>query len=123
MRKFHTISFEAMQQMLNQVIIGEVKSALEKQPGKAVMASRTGHSLCRIVISPNGDYCPTDLAVKKVWLDDKGKLNIRGKQSLPGWAEANLPDYEPEESDWDEEDDLLNITDFQYMLDCLDEQA
>jgi len=97
--------FRAIHMALNKLIIKEVKAALRLLPG--MMFKNEHHRpLCRIVVSPDGDYSPRDLSVKEVWLDEDDLLHIEGNDG-DEWAN---------ESEWTEDDDMLDITDFQYLI-------
>lgn len=103
------------------MIIAEVKTALMELPEKCIREE--GHTLCRIIIGPNGDYSPRNIAVDEVWVDEKdGLLHIYGRDltnndcSDQNWADNVEPD------EWTEEDDLYDITDFDYLIDQIEEQ-
>lgn len=97
--------FGSIHDALNKVIIGEVKAALGLLPEKSIEADNV--ALCRVVISPNGDYVPQDVAVWYVKLDEgSGQLVIGGK---PGMDDRITEYYE--------DDDFLDITDFAYLID------
>ena len=116
MAKLIRHDFGAVLDALNRMIISEVKAALELLPDKCMREE--GHSLCRIIIGPDGDYSPRNIAVDEVWVDDKdGLLHIYGRD-LTGedchdqnWADNVEPD------EWTEEDSLYDITDFAYLID------
>ena len=89
---------------MNKMIIAEVKAALGLLPEKSIEADKV--ALCRVVISPNGDYVSQDVAVWYVKLDEgSGQLVIGGK---PGMDDRITEYYE--------DDDLLDITDFGYLI-------
>lgn len=100
-----TSDFGSMHDALNKIIINEVKAALRLLPAKSIKSEKG--PLCRIVISGNGDYQPRDLSVTHVWLDGEECLHIEGRpESASGsWTDS-----------YDEDDDMLDITDFQYLI-------
>ena len=105
MAKLIRHDFGSIHDALNKVIIGEVKAALGLLPEKSIEADNV--ALCRVVISPNGDYVPQDVAVLYVKLDEgSGQLVIGGK---PGMDDRITEYYE--------DDDFLDITDFAYLID------
>ena len=105
MAKLVRHDFGSIHDALNKVIIGEVKAALGLLPEKSIEADNV--ALCRVVISPNGDYVPQDVAVWYVKLDEgSGQLVIGGK---PGMDDRITEYYE--------DDDFLDITDFAYLID------
>ena len=99
-----TSDFGSMHDALNKIIINEVKAALRLLPEKCIKSEK--NPLCRIVISGNGDYQPRDFSVSRVWLDGLG-LHIEGR---PESASANWIEI------YGEDDDMLDITDFQYLI-------
>lgn len=114
--------FSGILDALNKMIIAEVKAALERLPKKCIREE--GHSLCRIIIGPEGDYSPRNVAVDEVWVDEKdGLLHIYGRDLThedcfdQNWADNVEPD------EWTEEDSLYDITDFGYLIDQIAEQA
>lgn len=119
MAKITTSDFGAIHDALNKMIIGEVKAALRLVPGKRIEGQMItlgdmppiAGSLCHLVVSPNGDYTPHDLSVKKVWLDEEDKLHFTG-QCIPTWLFDR-------ESHFTEDDDLLDISDFHYLIEQL----
>ena len=122
MAKLIRHDYGAVLEALNRMIVAEVKAALELLPEKCIREE--GHSLCRIIIGPDGDYSPRNIAVDEVWVDDKdGLLHIYGRD-LTGedchdqnWADNVEPD------EWTEEDSLYDITDFAYLIDQIAEQV
>jgi len=107
---------------LNNMIIAEVKAALERLPEMCIRED--GHSLCRIIIGSNGDYSPRNVAVDEVWVDEKdGLLHIYGRDLThedcfcQNWADNVEPD------EWTEEDSLYDITDFDYLINQIAEQT
>ena len=110
MAKIITTDFGAIHDALNNLIIAEVKAALELLPDKMM----EGASLCRIVVSDAGDYNPKDVVVDYVWLND-GQLCFNGHIMPPDWQDPNI---EPEEYEGGEEEctDWLDITDFHYLI-------
>lgn len=105
MAKITTSDFGAIHDALNKMIIGEVKAALRLVPGKKIEWNGQA-SLCRIVVSGIDDYNPVDASVTKVWLDADDHLEIYGTvHGTTGW--------------FSEDDDLLDITDFKYLIEQL----
>lgn len=122
MAKMIRHDFSGILDALNKMIIAEVKAALERLPEKCIREE--GHSLCRIIIGPEGDYSPRNVAVDEVWVDEKdGLLHIYGRDLThedcfdQNWADNVEPD------EWTEEDSLYDITDFDYLIDQIAEQA
>ena len=105
MKSIITNDFCDIQKALNKLIIGEVKAALRLLPDM-MFKDKHRHTLCRIVVSPDCDYSPRDLSVKEVWLDDDDLLHIEGEEG-DEWAN---------ESEWTEDDDMLDISDFGYLI-------
>lgn len=122
MAKIIRHDYGAIHEALNKMIVAEVKAALELLEEKCIREE--GSSLCHIIISTNSDYSPCDVAVDEVWVDEKdGLLHIYGR-SITGEAciDQNVADnVEPDE--WTEQDDLLDITDFAYLIDQIAEQV
>lgn len=115
MAKMTRHDFGGILEALNKMIIAEVKAALEQLPEKCIREE--GHTLCRIIIGPNGDYSPRNVAVDEVWVDEKdGLLHIYGRDLThedcfdQNWADNVEPD------EWTEDDDLYDITDFGYLI-------
>ena len=113
MAKFIRHDYGAIHEALNKMIIAEVKAALMELPDKAFETDGRV-PLCRVVASSGFDYCPRDLSVKRVWLNGDGELCFS--------------EYTAEEDDddvytWTEDDDLLDITDFAYLIDQIAEQV
>lgn len=116
MAKFFRHDFGGIHESLNKMIVAEVKAALEQLPDKCIREE--GAALCRIIIGPNGDYSPRNIAVDEAWVDDKdGKLHIYGRDLThedcfdQNWADNVEPD------EWTEDDDLYDISDFAYLID------
>ena len=105
--------FGGIHDALNKMIIAEVKAALWQLPEKRI----EGDSLCRVVVSPGFDYEPRDLCVEKVWIDDDGDLCFTGTEEHGSFIVDDDPDP------WTENDDLLDITDFAYLIDQIAEQV
>lgn len=108
--------YSAIHNALNNMIIAEVKAALTELPEKCI--PEEGHSLCRIIIGSSGEYLPRNIAVDKVWVDEKdGLLHIYGRDLThedcfdQNWAD-NV-----DSAEWTEEDELYDITDFGYLID------
>ena len=110
MAKMMRHDYGAILDALNKMILAEVKAALELLPEKTM----EGGSLCRIVVSDGFDYNPTDLGVRRVWLDEGGELNF---------SEYTANQDEDGIYDHTENDDLLDITDFGYLIDQIAEQV
>lgn len=100
--------FGAIHNALNKMIIAEVKAALELLPEKCIATKDWRVPLCRIVVSDGFDYNPTDLGVRRVWLDEGGELNF--SEYTANQDEGGIYDHT-------ENDDLLDITDFGYLID------
>lgn len=104
MAKIIRHDYSVIHDALNNMIVAEVKAALSLLPEKSIEADKV--ALCRVVISPNGDYVPQDVAVWYVKLDEgSGQLVIGGK---PGMDDRITEYYE--------DDDFLDITDFGYLI-------
>lgn len=122
MAKLIRHNFGCIHEALNKMIIAEVKAALELLPEKCIREE--GHALCRIIIGPNSDYSPRNIAVDEVWVDEKdGLLHIYGRDlTSANEMDPNIADnIEPDE--WTEEDDLYDITDFGYLIEQIAEQV
>lgn len=113
MAKMIRHDYGAIHDALNKMIVTEVKAALSLVPGKKI----EGGSLCRVVVSPSCDYEPRDLCVEKVWLDEDGILCFSGTENHGSYIVDDDPDS------WTEDDDLLDITDFQYLIEQIAEQV
>lgn len=87
---------------LNKIIIADAKAALKRLPEKRIESS----TLCRVIMSDGGIYEPADLCVNKVWLADDGLLHMAGHVEFGNY-----------DAEYTEEDDMLDITDFAYMID------
>lgn len=96
-------NYGAIYDALHKMIIAEVKTALSLVPEKMIESKRI-NPLCHMVASDGDNYSPKDFAVYKVWLDE-GVLRFCGRI---------------EECDDDfsisEEHDILNLTDFDYLM-------
>lgn len=112
MAKMIRHDFGGILDALNKMIIAEVKAALELLPEKRI----EGDMLCRVVVSPDCDYEPRDLCVEKVWIDE-GKLCFTGTENHGSYIVDDDPDP------WTENDGLLDITDFEYLIDQIAEQV
>ena len=122
MAKFKRHNFGGILEALNKMIIAEVKAALELLPDKCIRED--GCSLCRIIIGHDGGYSPRNIAVDEVWVDEKdGLLHIYGRDLThedcfdQNWADNVEPD------EWTEEDDLYDISGFEYLIDQIEEQV
>ena len=72
MAKMIRHDFGSIHDALNKMIIAEVKAALELLPEKCIREE--GATLCRIIVGPDSDYSPRDIAVDEVWVDEKDRL-------------------------------------------------
>lgn len=114
MAKMIRHDFGGIHDALNKMIIAEVKAALEQLPEKCIATKDWRVPLCRIVVSDGSDYNPTDLGVRRVWLDEGGELNF---------SEYTANQDEGGIYDRTENDDLLDITDFAYLIDQIAERV
>lgn len=114
MAKMIRHDFCGIHDALNKMIIAEVKTALEQLPEKCIATKDWRVPLCRIVVSDGYDYNPTDLGVRRVWLDEGGELNF---------SEYTANQDEDGIYDHTENGDLLDITDFAYLIDQIAEQV
>lgn len=112
MAKFIRHNFGGIHEALNKMIIAEVKAALMELPDKE-FETESATPLCRVVAS-SGDYCPRDLSVKRVWLNDDGELCF---------SEYTAEEDADNVYTWTEDDDMLDITDFGYLIDQIAEQV
>lgn len=112
MAKMIRHDFGNIHDALNKMIISEVKAALEHLPGKEI----EGDSLCRVIVSPDCDYEPRDLCVKKVWIGGENILCFSGTENHGSFIVDD-------DDHWTEYDDLLDITDFGYLIDQIAEQV
>ena len=123
MAKFIRHNYGAIHDALNKMIVAEVKAALSLLPEKCIREE--GAALCRIVIGPQSDYSPRNIAVDEVWVDEKdGLLHIYGRDlTIEACSiDPNVADnMEPDE--WTEEDDLYDITDFGYLIEQIAEKV
>ena len=108
MKRIITTDFGSIHKALNNIIIGEVKKALRLLPDMTFKAE--GETpLCRIVISPDADYSPRDFAVMSISLDKETNIiHMTGKEKSLFTQNDNTK--------YSEDDDLLDITDFEYLL-------
>ena len=114
MAKMIRHDFGSIHDALNKMIVAEVKAALELLPEKCIAAKDWRVPLCRIVVSDPFDYNPTDLGVRRVWLDEGGELCF---------SEYTANQDEDGIYDRTENDDLLDITDFEYLIDQIAKQV
>ena len=114
MAKMIRHDFGSIHDALNKMSVAEVKAALELLPGKCIATKDWRVPLCRIVVSDEYDYNPTDLGVRRVWLDEGGELCF---------SEYTANQDEGGIYDRTENDDLLDITDFAYLIDQIAEQV
>lgn len=118
MAKIITTNFGTIADALNKLIINEVKAALRLLPGKRIEAKPSEAypnytpSLCHVIVSCNDDYRPSDLSVRKVWLDGYDRLHFSG----------NIPESNTYAIEFDEDDDMLNITDFHYLIEQIKDE-
>lgn len=101
--------YGAIHEALNKMIIAEVKAALELLPEKKIKTDGPV-PLCRVVVSDSAEYEPVDASVTKVWLEKDGTLCFLG--TVHGCSGL-----------FTEDDDLLDITDFDYLIDQIAEQV
>jgi len=101
--------FGAIHEALNKMIIAEVKAALELLPKKKI-ETEDGFPLCRVVVSDSAEYEPVDASVTKVWLEKDGTLCFLG--TVHGCSGL-----------FTEEDDMLDISDFGYLIDQIAEKV
>jgi hypothetical protein len=114
MAKFIRHDYGAIHDALNKMILAEVKTALSLLPEKCITTDDWHVSLCRIVVSSAFDYNPIDLGVRRVWLDKDGDLCF---------SEYTANQDEDGSYDMTEDDDLLDITDFGYLIDQIAEKV
>ena len=90
---------------VNELIVKETKAAVRLLPEKKIEG--IGRiPLCRVLVSSE-DYCPRDLRVKRVWINEYDEL---------AFSEYTAEEDEDDTYTWTENDDLLNITDFSYLI-------
>lgn len=106
--------YGAIHDALNKMIVTEVKAALELLPEKCIATDDWHVPLCRIVVSTAFDYNPIDLGVRRVWLDKDGDLCF---------SEYTANQDDDGIYDMTEDDDLLDITDFGYLIDQIAEKV
>lgn len=104
MAKMIRHDFGGIHDALNKVIVAEVKAALELLPEKCIAAKDWRVPLCRIVVSSEYDY----IGVCRVWLDKDGDLRF---------SEYTANQDKGGIYDMTENDDLIDITDFGYLID------
>jgi len=112
MAKMIRHDFGSILMELNAMIVAEVKAALELLPGKAMESGANRVPLCRIVVSGTEEYLPIGISVRRVWIDDDDTLCFSEYE-----ARYNSP------MNWDEYDDLLDITDFAHLIDQIAKQV
>lgn len=113
MAKFIRHDYSAIHDALNKMIIAEVKAALMELPDKEFETDGRV-PLCHVVASSGFDYCPRDLSVKRVWLNDDNELCF---------SEYTAEEDEGDVYTWTEDDDMLDITDFGYLIGRIAEQV
>lgn len=104
--------FGSIHDALNNMIVAETKAALMQLPDKEFEKTDGCAPLCRVVVSSGFDYCPRDLSVKRVWLNDDNELCF---------SEYTAEEDKDDVYTWTENDDLLDITDFAYLIDQIAE--
>lgn len=104
----------AIHDALNKMILAEVKAALSLLPEKCITTDDYRVPLCRIVVSNSFDYYPIDLGVRRVWMDKEGDLCF---------SEYTAVQDEDGIYDMTEDADLLDITDFGYLIDQIAEKV
>lgn len=114
MAKMKRHDFGAIHEALNKMIVAEVKAALSMLPEKCITTDEYRVPLCRIVVSNGFDYNPINLGVRRVWLDKAGDLCF---------SEYTANQDEGGIYDMTENDDLLDITDFGYLIDQIAEKV
>ena len=114
MAKFIRHDYGTIHDALNKMIVAEVKAALSLLPEKCITTDDWHVSLCRIVVSNGFDYNPIDLGVRRVWLDKDGDLCF---------SEYTANQDEDGIYDMTEDDDLLDITDFGYLINQIAEKV
>lgn len=122
MTTIKTHQYQYILDELNRTILAETKAALALLPDKSISDER--FSLCRIVVSRQDEYHPRDISVSEVWIDEEdGLLHILGREQPASGSSADLDaNIEIEETEWTEDDDLLNIIDFRYLIDQIAEE-
>lgn len=113
MAKFIRHDFGGIHEALNKMIVAETKAALMELPDKEFETDGRV-PLCRVVVSSQGDYLPQDVRVRRVWLNDDNELCF---------SEYTAEEDEGDVYTWDEYDDMLDITDFGYLIDQIAEQV
>lgn len=113
MAKFIRHDYGAIQEALNKMIVAETKAALMELPDKE-FETKGRIPLCRVVVSSDFDYNPIDMSVKRVWLDGDGDLCF---------SEYTHEEDEDGEYTFSEYDYLLDITDFAYLIDQIEENV
>lgn len=106
--------FGTIHDALNNMIVAETKAALMQLPDKEFEKTDGCAPLCRIVVSNGFDYNPIDLNVKRVWLNGNGELCF---------SEYLAEEDEDDVYAFTENDDLLDITDFGYLIDQIAENS
>jgi len=114
MAKIIRHDYGAIHDALNKMILTEVKAALELLPEQMMQTKDWRVPLCRIVISDPFNYNPTDLGVRRVWIDKGGELNF---------SEYTANQDEDGIYDLTENEDLLDITDFGNLIDQIAEKV
>ena len=111
--KFIRHDFGTIHDALNNMIVAETKAALMQLPDKEFETDGCA-PLCRIVVSNGFEYNPIDLNVKRVWLNGDGELCF---------SEYTAEEDAGNVYTWTENDDLLDITDFSYLIDQIAENS
>ena len=110
MAKMIRHDYGAIHDALNKMIVAEVKAALSLLPEKCIESQHIA-PLCRIVVSDGDNYAPKDFSVYKVWIEGDS-LHVAGR--------IEDCDFDAE---YTEDDDLLDITDFGYLIDQIAERV
>ena len=105
MAKLTRHDFSGIHDALNKMIIAEVKAELDLLPEKSIEADGIV-PLCRIVLSPDCDYEPRDVAAEKVYVNDDGNICIVDRNDDDEWI-------------LEEDCDCLDLSDFSYLIDCI----
>ena len=113
MAKMIRHDYGAIHDALNKMIVAEVKAALELLPDKCIEAGGMV-PLCRVVVSHGFDYEPVDVSAHRVWTDADGELRF---------SEYTSEQDRDGVYDYTESDDLLDISDFAYLIDQIVEQV
>lgn len=107
--------YGAIHKALNEMIIAEVKAALELLPDKRMVWDGT-FPLCHVILSPDAGYVPRDVHVMEAGLDGEhgGMLYVTGYND--GSEFRTAINWFEDETDWHD------VTDFGYLLDQIAER-